>query len=72
MNRWQLILSTVFVLALILATPLFAAASPHHQATVHVVQRGEHLTAIANRYGTTPQAIASANNLVNIQLLHAG
>ncbi len=39
---------------------------------MHVVQRGENLTAIANRYGTTPQAIASANNLVNTNLIYVG
>jgi LysM repeat protein len=71
-NRWQLILSTVFVLALILATNASVAASPHHRATVHMVQAGEHLTAIANQYGTTPQGIASASNLANMNLLYVG
>ena len=46
--------------------------SPERQGTIHVVQPGEHLTAIANRYGTIPQAIASANNLVNMNLLYVG
>jgi LysM repeat protein len=60
----------VGVLLLVAALPL--AASPEWQGTIHVVQPGEHLTAIANRYGTTPQAIASANNLVNMNLLYVG
>jgi len=58
------------VLLLVAALPL--AASPERQGTIHVVQPSEHLTAIANRYGTTPQAIGSANNLVNMNLLYVG
>ena len=58
------------MLLLVAALPL--AASPERQGTIHVVQAGEHLTAIANLYGTTPQAIASANNLVNMNLLYVG
>jgi LysM repeat protein len=58
------------VVLLMGALPL--AASPERQGTIHVVQAGEHLTAIANRYGTTPEAIASANNLVNMNLLYVG
>ena len=38
----------------------------------HVVQPGENLFRIALRYGTTPQAIAAANNLPNIHLIYAG
>lgn len=38
----------------------------------HVVQPGENLFRIALRYGTTPQAIAVANNLPNIHLIYAG
>jgi LysM repeat protein len=62
----------VVVSVLLLAAALPLAASPERQGTIHVVQPGEHLTAIANRYGTTPQAIASANNLVNMNLLYVG
>lgn len=38
----------------------------------HVVQPGENLFRIALRYGTTPQAIAAANNLPNVHLIYAG
>jgi LysM repeat protein len=38
----------------------------------HVVQPGENLYRIALRYGTTPQAIASANNLPNVHLIYVG
>ena len=40
------------------------------QGSIHVLQAGEHLTTVANRYGSTPQAFASANNLVNMNLLY--
>jgi lipoprotein-anchoring transpeptidase ErfK/SrfK len=40
--------------------------------TIHVVQRGEFLARIAQRYGTTASAIAAANNLANPSLLYVG
>jgi putative chitinase len=39
---------------------------------VHVVQRGENLFRIALRYGTTVQAIASANGIANPQQIYVG
>jgi lipoprotein-anchoring transpeptidase ErfK/SrfK len=39
---------------------------------VHVVQRGEILARIAARYGTTVQAIVSANGLRNANLIYVG
>ena len=72
LRKWLVIPLWVVVLGVLLAAPLSVGASPRTQGTTHVVQRGEHLTAIANRYGTTPQAIASANNLVNMNLLYVG
>ncbi len=39
---------------------------------IHIVQPGENLFRIALRYGTTPQAIALANNLPNINLIYVG
>ncbi|MEA3459550.1 MAG: LysM peptidoglycan-binding domain-containing protein [Chloroflexota bacterium] len=41
-------------------------------AKIHTVKRGETLTSIALLYGTTPQAIAVANNLANPNLLYVG
>ncbi len=41
-------------------------------ARTHIVQRGESLTVIASRYGTTATAIAVANRLVNPSLIYAG
>jgi len=37
-----------------------------------VVQRGENLFRIALRYGTTVQAIASANGIANPSVIHVG
>jgi len=42
------------------------------QETVHIVQRGENLFRIALRYGTTVQAVASRNNIVNPSLIYVG
>jgi len=48
------------------------ASSSSSSGSVHVVQRGENLYRIALRYGTTVQALASANNLFNTSLIYAG
>ena len=39
---------------------------------VHIVRYGESLTTIARRYGTTTQAIVSANNLTNPNFVYSG
>ena len=49
-----------------------AALPAQAQAQVHVVRRGETLTAIASRYGTTPQAIVRLNGLANANRIYAG
>jgi LysM repeat protein len=41
-------------------------------STTHTVQRGENLFRIALRYGTTVQAIASANGIANPALIYVG
>ncbi len=38
----------------------------------HVVRRGDTLAAIARRYGTTAETIASANRIRNVRALHIG
>ncbi|MGD9046774.1 MAG: LysM peptidoglycan-binding domain-containing protein [Anaerolineae bacterium] len=55
------------VLAMALLVPPVSA-----QGQAHVVRRGETLYAIAARYGTTVQAISSANGLRNPSYIYAG
>ncbi len=49
-----------------------ATPSTSSSGSVHVVQRGENLYRIALRYGTTVQALASANNLASTSLIYTG
>lgn len=48
------------------------ASSYPSSGSVHVVQRGENLFRIALHYGTTVQALASANNLSSTSLIYVG
>jgi LysM repeat protein len=57
----------IAVLAITIAVP-----PAHAQGRVHVVQRGETLSTIAARYGTTAQAIARANGLRNQNYIYVG
>ena len=68
MRRYILIAS---VLALLLAS--FAPAFAQYGGqTIHIVERGETLAEIAAEYGTTVQAIASANGIWNPDYVWAG
>jgi LysM repeat protein len=50
-----------------------APSSPSASSgSVHVVQRGENLFRIALRYGTTVQALAGANGIINTGRIYAG
>ncbi len=62
----------IIVSVIAFATLLLVAQPAHAQGQVHVVQRGETLYSIAVRYGTTVQAIASANGLRNPSFIYAG
>ena len=62
------ILLPVAVLILALALP----ASAHASGQIHIVRRGENLSQIAWRYGTTVGAIVYANRLPNPNLIYAG
>jgi len=42
------------------------------QTITHVVQPGENLYRIALKYGTTSEAIAAANSIVNPNMIYAG
>ena len=65
--RGRAIFSLVLFLAL-LWVPGPAAA----QGSVHVVQRGENLTGIARRYGTSVSAIMQANGVRNANFIWVG
>jgi lysozyme len=47
-------------------------AVPEQGAMYHTVQQGETLSSIAQRYGTTWQALASANGIVNPNQIYVG
>ncbi|NIN66248.1 MAG: LysM peptidoglycan-binding domain-containing protein [Anaerolineae bacterium] len=59
-----------------LKVPSSSGATPPAPAqgstVIHVVQRGEILARIAQRYGTTVSAIAAANNLSNPSFIYVG
>jgi len=52
--------------------PTEPPSSPSGSTVTHTVQRGETLQSIAQRYGTTWQAIAQANNLSNPNMIYVG
>lgn len=60
--------------ALLLAALLATAASPVAlaQGVTHTVQAGETLSAIAQRYGVSQQALVAANNIDNAALIYVG
>jgi len=60
--------------ALLLAALLAMAASPVAlaQGVTHTVQAGETLSAIAQRYGVSQQALVAANNIDNAALIYVG
>ena len=61
------------LIGLIAVMALCLAVQPvHAQGQVHIVRRGETLTSIAARYGTTSQAIVQANGLRNPNYIYAG
>lgn len=63
--------TTALVLAIVL-TALFLPSVAEAQGLTHVVQRGENLSRIAGRYGTTVQAIMNANGLRNPNFIYVG
>ena len=65
-----LVLAVVSVAAL----PALAApgSAPQRQGTVHIVQWGETLGIIAQRYGVTVSQIAQANGIANPNYIYAG
>jgi LysM repeat protein len=47
-------------------------AAPTAQAGVHIVRQGETLQSIASMYGTTVEAIALANGIINTNYIYVG
>ncbi len=54
------------------STPPVWAAPERQGTTIHIVQWGEYLALIANRYGVTTNAILQANGLTNPNFIYAG
>jgi LysM repeat protein len=63
--------TAALVLALLLSALILPSAA-EAQGLTHIVQPGENLTQIAARYGTTVQAIMSANGLSNPNFVWVG
>ena len=55
-----------------LVIPTGSTSTPPSSGGVHIVQRGENLYRIAVRYGTTVQALAAANGIVNTSRIYVG
>ena len=73
--RRILLISCVLALMLVSLVPVSAQFEPQAAVggeTIHIVARGETLASIARSYGTTVQAIASANGIWNPNLIYPG
>jgi LysM repeat protein len=71
MKRIALIVGLVLVLIGVLIIPA-NAAPPKSGPVYHCVRRGENLTRIAWRYGTTVWSIAQLNGIANPNHIYAG
>ena len=61
------------MLVVIMFVPSSAFAAPSERGgSVHIVQRGETLSAIAARYGVSQASLASANNIRNPNIIYSG
>lgn len=79
--RWVLLreksAGRLIVVAVLMLVMMFLLAAKPAEAqgtgVYHIVQRGEYLSLIAQRYGTTTQAILAANpQITNWNLIYAG
>jgi len=72
-NRRIVIGLVVCLLVVVWAAPVQAQSDgPPPQATVHIVQRGETLYSIGQRYGATVDAITHANGIPDPRQLYVG
>jgi LysM repeat protein len=60
------------LIVLVIVSLLLPAAAPAYADTIYTVQPGDTLFRIAMRFGVTVQAIMTANNLTNPNLIFAG
>jgi len=68
----QFIVGLLLVISLLVTGRGVTAAPPTQEPVIHVVQAGETLFSIAEKYGTTVEAIVAANRLSNPDLIFAG
>jgi murein DD-endopeptidase MepM/ murein hydrolase activator NlpD len=66
-GRWGIVAGLMLALALLRIQPAFA-----QEPVRYTVQPGDTLTRIAARFGTTVEALAEANHLVNPNLIYVG
>ena len=72
MARRNLVRPGWVLLTLLVLLSLMLPQVAYAQSAVHVVRRGENLTRIAQRYGTTVQAIVALNGLKNANFVWVG
>ena len=63
---------SLLLVCLFLSTPVLVLADPSSASRVHVVQRGQVLSTIAERYGTTVSAIVRVNGIRNSNRIYVG
>ena len=63
---------SLLLVCLLLSTPSIALADPSTPNRVHIVRRGENLSTIAARYGTTVSAIVRQNGIRNPNRIYVG
>jgi LysM repeat protein len=67
-----MMLAGVAVVPAMAAPEAAPSAAPAHAGSYYTVQRGDTLTSIARRYGTSVHAIASANGIANPSHIYVG
>ncbi len=72
MHGARKVMVVCLALVVVFAMPALALAQDNGQTITHTVQPGETLWNIAVAYGTTAEAIAQANNILNPQLIYTG
>jgi len=70
--RWQHLIRLVLALALVLTALTFGPALHAQDGSVHVVQRGESLSSIAQRYNVSQADLARQNGITNPNFVYVG